>query len=178
MTRRTVAPRGLSLLGCLLIGPGAIALALAARAAEPPAQGLPPPAQVQSDAQTPAIAASATANASPAPAKVCIDAESSDPLIKTFADRLREAIDASGTLSAASSTADACALQFHIPGNLLRFQTAGGVMVSTVAIVTSSAGRYLSTSISACRESDLQPCALRAVTAARLALLLRAGDGT
>jgi hypothetical protein len=104
--------------------------------------------------------------------KVCLDAQSgSDPLIAEFADRLKETINASGTLSLASPT-DACNLQLHVPGNLLRFQTAGAVMVSTVVIVTSPSGRYLSTSISACRAAELQPCAVRAVAAAKLALLL------
>jgi hypothetical protein len=108
--------------------------------------------------------------------KVCLDVQSSDKLIEEFADRVRETISASGVLSLGSS-ADSCSLQLHIPGNLLRFQTAGGVMVSTVAIVTSQSGRYLSTSITACQASNLKPCAVRAVAAAKLALVMRADDG-
>ena len=50
-------------------------------------------------------------------------------------------------------------------------------MVSTVVIVTSPSGRYLSTSIAACRASDLKPCAVRAVTAAKLALLMTPNGG-
>jgi hypothetical protein len=110
--------------------------------------------------------------------KVCLDAPSgSDPLITAFADRLKETVTASNALSVASPT-DVCDLQLHVPGNLLRFQTAGGVMVSTVVIVTSPSGRYLSTSISACREADLQPCAVRAVAAAKLAVVLTPNQGT
>lgn len=109
--------------------------------------------------------------------EVCLDAQTGDNLIKEFADRLKETIAASGALSLASTT-DSCSLQLHIPGNLLRFETAGGVMVSTVVIVTSQSGRYLSTSITACRASDLRPCAVRAVAAAKLALLVRSNDGT
>lgn len=111
------------------------------------------------------------------PAKLCVDAQTGDKLIEQFADRLREAIAASGAMSLASPT-DSCNLQLHVPGNLLRFQTAGGVMVSTVVIVTSSSGRYLSTSITACQATDLKPCAVRAVAAAKLALLVSANDGT
>jgi len=81
-------------------------------------------------------------------------------------------IDGSGALSLAP-TADSCDLQLHVPGNLLRFETAGGVMVSTVVIVTSPTGQYLSTSITACRANELQPCAARAVNVAKLALLIR-----
>lgn len=103
--------------------------------------------------------------------KVCIDAQADDRLIKEFADRLKDAIAASGALSLASSM-HTCGLQLHVPGNLLRFQTAGGVMVSTVVIVTSQSGRYLSTSIAACQAGDLKPCAVRAVAAAKLALLM------
>lgn len=119
------------------------------------------------------------ATAAPAPQelpKVCIDAQADDNLIKEFADRLKDAIAASGALSLAA-TADSCSLQLHIPGNLLRFQTAGGVMVSTVVIATSPSGRYLSTSIAACQASDLKPCAVRAVSAAKLALLMRPNGG-
>lgn len=117
--------------------------------------------------------------AAPAPrgaAKVCLDAQTGDKLIEQFADRLRQTIAASGALSVASTT-DSCNLHLHVPGNLLRFQTAGGVMVSTVVIVTSSSGRYLSTSITACQASDLSPCAVRAVAAAKLALLVSTDDG-
>ena len=117
------------------------------------------------------------ATAAPAPqalAKVCVDAQAADPLIKEFADRLQDAITASGTLSLAAAN---CSLQLHVPGNLLRFQTAGSVMVSTVVIVTSSSGRYLSTSIAACQAKDLKPCATRAVAAAKLALLMTPSSG-
>ena len=109
--------------------------------------------------------------------KVCVDAQASDNLIKEFAGRLRQAITASGALTLAA-TSDSCDLQLHIPGNLLRFETAGGVMVSTVVIVTSSSGRYLSSSIAACQASNLQPCAVRAVAAAKLALVMTPGGGT
>lgn len=109
--------------------------------------------------------------------KVCLDVQTGDKLIEDFADRLRETITASGALSLASAT-DPCSLQLHVPGNLLRFQTAGGVMVSTVVIVTSPSGRYLSTSIAACQASDLKPCAVRAVAAAKLALLMSTNGGT
>lgn len=111
------------------------------------------------------------------PPKVCVDVQASDSLIKEFADRLREMIAASDALSLAS-TADSCNLQLHVPGNLLRFQTAGGVMVSTVVIVTSQSGRYLSTSIAACQASNLKPCAIRAVAAAKLALVMNPDGGT
>ena len=108
--------------------------------------------------------------------KVCLDAQADDSLIKVFADRLRDAISASDALTVAAT--DSCDLQLHVPGNLLRFQTAGGVMVSTVVIVTSASGRYLSTSIAACQATDLKPCAVRAVAAAKLALLMRSSGGT
>jgi hypothetical protein len=107
---------------------------------------------------------------------VCLDVQTGDKLIEAFADRVRQTIAASGALSVGSDP-EACKLQLHIPGNLLRFQTAGGVMVSTVVIVTSPAGRYLSTSITACRANDLEPCAVRAVAAAKLALLMMTNDG-
>jgi hypothetical protein len=103
--------------------------------------------------------------------------QSSDSLINEFAARLKATVAASGTLSLAS-TGDSCSLQLHVPGNLLRFETAGGVMVSTVVIVTSPSGQYLSTSITACQAKDLNPCAVRAVAAAKLALLMNANDGT
>jgi hypothetical protein len=123
------------------------------------------------------LAAEPPAVAPLGPAKVCIDVQSSDALIKQFAESLQETIAASGSLSLAS-TGNSCNLQLHVPGNLLRFQTAGGVMVSTVVIVTSPSGNYLSTSIAACKANDLKPCALRAVAAAKLALLMGADDGT
>lgn len=124
----------------------------------------------------------AAAGAAPPPApqrtsKVCLDVQSDDDLMNEFAIHLREAIAASGSLSLALPT-DSCTLQLHLPGNLLRFQTAGGVMVSTVVIVTSPSGRYLSTSIAACQASDLKPCAVRAVAAAKLALVMNGNDGT
>lgn len=109
--------------------------------------------------------------------KVCVDAQAPDSLIKEFADGLRETIAASGALTLAAAT-DSCDLQLHVPGNLLRFETKVGVMVSTVVIVTSASGRYLSTSIAACQASDLKPCAVRAVAAAKIALLMRANGGT
>ena|SRR6185312_11788470 len=126
-----------------------------------------------SQGQTP----SASAAAAQGLPKVCLEVQSGDKLIEEFAVRVRETIAASGTLSLGSGS-DSCSVQLHIPGNMLRFQTAGGVMVSTVAIVTSQSGRYLSTSITACQASDLKPCAVRAVAAAKLALLMRADDGT
>ena len=109
---------------------------------------------------------------------MCLDAPpGGDPLIAAFADRLKQTIAASGALTLASPP-EVCNLQLHVPGNLLRFQTSAGVMVSTVVIVTSPSGRYLSTNISACRASDLQPCAVRAVAAAKLAVLLTPNEGT
>jgi hypothetical protein len=146
-----------------------VALSTACFAAEPAARA------ASTQGQT--APASAAAPASPGPSKVCIDVQSSDSLINKFADRLKEAVAASGTLSLAS-TGDSCSLQLHVPGNLLRFETAGGVMVSTVVIVTSPSGQYLSTSISACQAKDLKPCAVRAAAAAKLALLMNANDGT
>jgi len=134
-------------------------------AAAPGGHGSPPQAQT------------APASAPQGTPKVCLDVQTGDSLIEEFADRLRETIAASGTLSLGQAT-DSCNLQLHVPGNLLRFETAGGVMVSTVVIVTSASGRYLSTSITACQASDLKPCAVRAVAAAKLALLMNPGDGT
>lgn len=136
-------------------------------AAEPPAQTSPPQA----------APGPAAAPATQEPSKVCLDVQSSDNLMNEFADRLKETIAASGALTVAP-TGDSCDLQLHVPGNLLRFQTAGGVMVSTVVIVTSPSGRYLSTSITACQAEDLKPCAVRAVAAAKLALLMNSNDGT
>jgi len=138
-------------------------------AAAPAAQLSPAPGP-----GTPAPAAAAAPQGLP---KVCLDAESSDNLIKEFVDRLKETIAASGALSLASAT-DSCNLQLHVPGNLLRFETTGGLMVSTVVIVTAPSGRYLSTSITACRADDLGPCAVRAVSAAKLALLVTPNGGT
>lgn len=109
--------------------------------------------------------------------KVCLDIQSGDSLTNEFANRLKDRIAASGALSLASAT-DPCSLQLHVPGNLLRFQTETGVMVSTVVIVTSPAGRYLSTSIAACQANDLKPCAVRAIAAAKLALLMSSNGGT
>ncbi|HEX4049685.1 MAG TPA: hypothetical protein VHY19_02245 [Steroidobacteraceae bacterium] len=154
--------RGLLLLAGLIAPPGAC---LAAQSGGPPKeQAAPSPGQT-----TPGSVATSAPQTLP---KVCLDAQSgSDHLITAFADRLRETISASGALSLASPT-DACNLQLHIPGNLLRFQTAAGLMVSTVVIVTSPSGRYLSASISACRAVELQPCAVRAVAAAKLAVVL------
>jgi len=117
--------------------------------------------------------------AAPAPQelpKICIDAQAADNLIQEFAGRLKDAIAASGSLTLAAAT-DSCSLRLHVPGNLLRFQTAGSVMVSTVVIVTSASGRYLSTSIAACQAKDLKPCAERAVAAAKLALLMTPNGG-
>lgn len=119
----------------------------------------------------------AAAPASPGSMRVCVDAQSSDALTQEFLVRLREAIGASGALSLGSAP-ESCGLQLHVPGNLLRFETAGGVMVSTVVIVTSPAGRYLSASITACRANELKPCAARAVAVAKLALLMNPNDGT
>lgn len=109
--------------------------------------------------------------------KVCLDAQTGDALTQEFVDGLKAAITASGAMSVAS-TSDSCTLNLHVPGNLLRFETAGGVMVGTVVIVTSASGRYLSTNIAACQAGDLKPCAIRAVSAAKLALLVAANDGS
>lgn len=119
----------------------------------------------------------APAAAPQGPSKVCLDVQTDDSLTKEFADRLKETIAASGALALAA-TADSCDLKLHVPGNLLRFETAGGVMVSTVVIVTSTSDRYLSTSITACQASNLKPCAVRAVAAAKLALLVATNDGS
>lgn len=137
-------------------------------ATEPAAQASPPAEQT---APTPAAAP-----APQGPPKVCLDVQSGDKLIAEFADRLRETINASGDALSVASAADSCNLTLHVPGNLLRFETAGGVMVSTVVIVTSPSGRYLSTSITACQASNLKPCAVRAVSAAKLALLVSTSD--
>lgn len=121
-----------------------------------------------------APAPQATAAAQPPPQalpKVCVDVQTSDSLTHEFANRLKDRIEASGALALAPGN-DSCTLQLHVPGNLLRFQTEGGVMVSTVVIVTSASGRYLSSSITACRANELEPCAVRAVAVAKLALLM------
>lgn len=145
------------------------ALSSVSLAAEPAVQAAP--------AQGQAAPGSAPPSATQRTSKVCLDVQSDDDLMNELAIHLREAIAASGSLSLASPT-ESCNLQLHLPGNLLRFQTAGGVMVSTVVIVTSPSGRYLSTSIAACQASDLKPCAVRAVAAAKLALVMNANDGT
>lgn len=120
-----------------------------------------------------------TSAAAPTPAqqvpKACLIAETDDALTHAYAMRLEAAIAASGTFTLALAPAQ-CDLQLHVPGNLLRFQTAGGVMVSTAVIVTTASGHYLSASLSACRANDLRPCAARAVAAARLALMVREGN--
>ncbi len=51
-------------------------------------------------------------------------------------------------------------------------------MVSTVVIVTSPQGHYLAASITACRANELKPCAVRAVAAAKLALLVAPNGAT
>ncbi len=51
-------------------------------------------------------------------------------------------------------------------------------MVSTVVIVASPSGRYLSASITACLANELKPCAARAVNIAKLALLMTSDDGS
>lgn len=119
----------------------------------------------------------AAAPAPPGLPKVCLDSQANDKLTEEFADRLKDAIAASGVMSVASAT-DSCTLNLHVPGNLLRFETAGGVMVGTVVIVTSALGRYLSTNVAACQAGDLAPCAARAVSAAKLALLVAGNDGS
>ena len=145
------------------------ALSSACLAAEPAARVAPPQGQT-----APGSAAAPAALGIP---KACLDVQSTDKLTNEFAARLRDAIAASGALSLASAT-DSCNLQLHVPGNLLRFETAGGVMVSTAVIVTTSSGHYLSASITACQASDLKPCAVRAVAAAKLALMVANNDGT
>lgn len=135
-------------------------------------QAAPSPAPQGQTASGPTAAASTPQG----PPKVCLDTQSGDDLTRIFADRLREAIAGSGALSLAVA-GDPCNLTLHVPGHLLRFATAGSVMVSTVVIVTSASDRYLSSSINACRAGDLKPCAARAVTAAKLALLMSTNDG-
>lgn len=143
---------------------GLAVLSSACLAGGPAVQISAPPSQGRT---TPAPAAV------PAPqalAKVCLDAEGGDKLTEEFADRLRETIAASGAFSLAPTTGS-CDLQLHLPGNLLQFQTAGGLMASTVVIVTSPSGHYLSTSITACSADDFKPCAQRVIAVAKLALL-------
>jgi hypothetical protein len=128
-------------------------------------------------ASSAAFAQAPAASSTPqAPPKVCLEVQTHDKLTQAFADSLRQLIAASGSLSLAAA-ADSCTLRLHVPGNLLRFETAGGVMVSTVVIVTSPSGHYLSTSITACQAKNLKPCAVRAVAAAKLALLVTENDG-
>lgn len=131
---------------------------------------------LQAAPQGPAAPALSAAPAPQGPSQVCLDVQTEDTLTQEFAIRLREAIAASGALQLAPTDAS-CNLKLHVPGNLLRFQSAGAVMVSTVVIVTSATDHYLSTSISACQASDLKPCAVRAVAAAKLALLATASGG-
>ncbi len=119
--------------------------------------------------------ASAPAPAAQGLPRVCLDVQTTDRLTGQFAARVKKTIVASGALRLASASGS-CDLLLHVPGNLLRFQTAGGVMVGTVVIVTSPSDRYLSTSIAACQASELEPCAVRAVAAAKLALLVT-GNG-
>lgn len=135
------------------------------------------PQQEPAASPPPTAAAPPTAPVPQGPPKVCLDVPTKDSLTRAFAQRLAQAIGATGSLTVALA-GDPCDLQLHVPGNLLRFETAGGVMVSTVVIVTSPSGRYLSTSVAACQEKDLGPCALRAVAAAKLAIVERSGGGT
>jgi hypothetical protein len=151
----------------------AVLAVLATLASAPLALGSALPASPPQGRTTPAPTAAPAPQGLP---QVCLDVRTDDTLTQQFADHLREAIAASGALKLAP-TGDPCNLQLHVPGNLLRFETAGAVMVSTVVIVTSSSDRYLSTSISACQASDLEPCAVRAVAAAKLALLVKTNDG-
>jgi len=102
--------------------------------------------------------------------KACLDVQTDDSLTRQFAASLKDAVTASGALVLGSG--EACDLLLHVPGNLLRFQTASGIMVSTAVIVTSPSGNYLSTSITACQASNLEPCAVRAIAAAKLALMV------
>jgi hypothetical protein len=135
--------------------------------------GVAPAARASAQGQaTPATAATPAPHG---PAKVCLDARTSDRLTRDFVARLEQRIGASGALNLARTPA-ACALTLHVPGNVLRFQTQGGLMVGTVVIVTSASNRYLSTSIAACQAKHLGPCAVRAVTAAKLALLVAANE--
>ena len=152
----------------------AIRMVLAALAASPFASG----SALQ--ASPPQGETAAPPTAAPAPQglpQVCLDVQTHDTLTRAFADRLRAAISASGALKLAP-TNTSCNLQLHVPGNLLRFQTPGGILVGTVVIVTSSSDRYLSTSVTACQASNLEPCAVRAIAAAKLAMLVANNDGT
>jgi hypothetical protein len=121
--------------------------------------------------------ASAPARAAQGLPQVCLDVQTSDPLTGQFAARLKKTIAASGALRLASASGS-CDLSLHVPGNLLRFETAAGVMVGTVVIVTSPSDRYLSTSIAACQARKLEPCAVRAVAAAKLAVLMSGNGGS
>lgn len=153
----------------------AIPMILAALASASHASGA---ALQAASAQGDQTAAPPTAAAAPQGLpQVCLDVQTHDMLTRAFADRLSEAITASGALKLAP-TNDSCSLRLHVPGNLLRFETAGGMLVGTVVIVTSSSDRYLSTSVTACQAGDLRPCAVRAVAAAKLAMLVANNDGT
>ena len=146
-----------------------VAVSMPCLAARPTAKASPPRRQ--------AVAAPAPAPAAHGRVEVCVDVRTNDRLTEEFADRVRKTVAASGAFSLAT-TAASCSLRLHVPGNLLRFETAGGVMVSTVVIVTSRSEHYLSASITACRATNLEPCAVRAVAAAKLALMVRKDDGT
>lgn len=143
------------------------ALSIPCFAAEPASPAAPPQGQ-----SVPVPRAPSGAQSLP---QVCVDVQTADSLTNEFANRLKDKIAASGALSVAASN-DSCNLQLHVPGNLLRFETETGVMVSTVVIVTAPSGRYLSTSIAACQANDLEPCAVRAVAIAKLALLMSSND--
>lgn len=146
---------------------GLLAVSTACLAAPPGRQSPPAPAQTASGASAAPPAAPMTQGR----IAVCVVADSTDPLTREFALRLSETVASSATFRLVHARA-ACALQLHVPGNLLRFETAGAVMVSTVVVVTSSSGRYLSTSITACRARELNPCATRAVAVAKIALMV------
>ena len=124
----------------------------------------------QSPPQENAAPARAAANPAQGLPKVCLDVQTADPVTQEFAARLTETIDRSAVMTLGSAT-DTCSLRLHVPGNLLRFETGGGVMISTVVIVTSGSGQYLSSSITACGANNLKPCAARAVAIAKLDLL-------
>jgi hypothetical protein len=142
---------------------GLLAVSTACLAAPPDGQSVPAAAPSPSGASAAPLARGRIA--------VCVVADSADPLTREFSLRLRETVASSGTFRLVHAR-EPCALRLHVPGNLLRFETAGAVMVSTVVVVTSSSGRYLSTSITACRVHALNPCASRAVAVAKLALMV------
>jgi hypothetical protein len=142
---------------------GLLAVSTACLAARPDGQSAPAPVQRPSSASAAPMTRGRIA--------VCVIADSADPLTREFSLRLRETVASSGSFRLAHAR-ESCALRLHVPGNLLRFETAGAVMVSTVVVVTSSSGRYLSTSITACRARALNPCASRAVAVAKLALMV------